>query len=361
MSLLRNLHSIYQRRLEGLHARLGERKQAMGHPLSNHPDWLFWQPAIEAKGTALLIPDREGSPELHSFWAINTCREGLIYNLAASMRKQVIGWDDPQKKIWERKKKRVARIRLYDPRVRKDLYQANSFTIPTCGLWGVGGRLPEVGASARVDLFLRVCDALVGVPSVLLSKCRPRGDWWKGHGRFHRNGGREYVFWAGTDNWFMRHPALTAIATGLFRQAHLLVTCGFGEQVLAVVERKEVEAALTEADWKLAYKLALQLRPWIEVPCGKGGIRVNYPFPLGLWRRFDYLQRAVRRHNYKEIFQRDFYRSWGLTGKTITTHGSGTYAVWGDRGGFTDNHLRLRKLGAPRRRSKRGKPAAAGA
>jgi len=333
----------------------------MDHPLSNHPNWFFEKPTISAKGTVLIVPKNEQAPEVRSFWANSPCREGIITNMSQAMRSHIFasGKPKPGQPPWRVLRRRTARIRLYDPRLRENLVRANQLFVGRgvniCPAGKKEELVPSIPESVR--RFQEVCDALVGIPSVLLSPNRPPGEWWRDHGEVTE---KSFIPWAGTDNWFMRDPALLAIATGLFRQAALLTIYGFADRVLECVKRSSVEEALTTADWRLAYKLALQLRPWIEVPCGKSGQQINYPFPLGFWRRFDYLQRAQRRHNYKKIFGTSFYESWGLDRKYCGFINTGVYSVWGRRGELTENHSRLRRLGAARRRSRRGKQAAEG-
>lgn len=332
----------------------------MAHPLSNHPDWLFWQPEISVKGTVLILPEGEQAPEVRSFWATHTCREGLITNIKSGMSRHILHWQKPRlgQPLWKVRRRRGARIRLYDSRVYENLVGANLLGVPGRNLLPLGEKEKAAPSKNTVQRFQEVCDALVGVPSVLLSPNRPPGEWWREH---VAASAEKQVPWSATDNWFMRHPALLSIATGLFRQAVLLTKQGFADRVLECVRRSEVEEALTTADWRLAYKLALQLRPWIEVPCGKGGSRINYPFPLGLWSRFEYLQRAQRRHNYQKIFGESFYESWNLTAHgSGTAPSSGAFSVWGRKSEYTDARARLRKLGAARRRSRRGKQAAEG-
>jgi hypothetical protein len=205
-------------------------------------------------------------------------------------------------------------------------------------------RLPK----KRIEEFLQVANALVGIPSVLLSHRRPEDDtWWKTDPANCRDG--SYVCWSGTDNWFMRHPALISIATGLLRQTALLTAFGYGERVLDCVREEEVEEVLTTGNQKLAYSLTKKLRTWIEVPESEDGTSYHYPFSLNSagWNLFDHLQRAQRRHNYKSVFGGSFYDSWGLRVEDKWKNWTGSHSYWKMTGGDVDAYKRLMSLGKP--------------
>ena len=327
----------------------------ISHPLMNDPRWVYWQPYIKAKATILVV-DKKDNISIKSVITEATCREAIITNMQARLRDIVIQ-EVPVKgrPSYYKKKQRTKRIRLYDTRLLVDLPKANQLTISINALKEdpVKHGPPS---NDKIKEYIEVADALVGIPSVLLSHRRPKGYWWRSEPIEVTDG---YVSWNGSDNWFMRHPVLLAIATGLLRQAALLVAKGYGRQILKCVDRKQIEEVLTTADWKLAYKLALKLRPWIEVPAGINGNHINYPFSMGFWHRFDYLQRAQRKHNYKKIFGNNFYESWALMNGNLPF--LGVYSFWGDNPHISenvDNYRRLVELGKPRRRAGRGKNAA---
>lgn len=325
----------------------------MTHPLTNNPQWLFWQPYIGARATVLVLQGDDNA-EIHALSSLSTCREVIVTNIRQGLRNLVMVPKVPQgQPSWNKVWRRQSRIRLYDPRLLEGLKGANGLRVHKNGLKSAPSKDPAPERD-RVQEFLQVCDAICGLPSVLLSHYRPEGEWW----RSPEEHPGEHVHWSGTDNWFMRHPALLGLATGLVRQAALLVAYGFGPQVLEGVERNRVEEALTSADWRLAYELVLKLRPWIEVPVGTGGAQRNYPVPMGFWNRFDCLQRAQRRHNYREVFGTGFYDSWALPKQPEKNGGqqwSGAFSFWGERGNYTEAHRRLMNLGKPNRRSRGGK------
>jgi hypothetical protein len=332
--------------------RFQEKRRLMAHPLTENPQWKFWQPYVEAKATVLLlhsmkVANNEG--ELITPVSQNTCREGVLTNMRQYLWKQTM---ETTGSGYKKKHKRRKRIRLFDPRLHEALQGANSIGIHVNGLKPIGGHKEEL-TPEQIEQYLLVADALVGLPSVLFSHRRVQGDWWRTDLRTCRQG--DYVRWWGTDNWFVRHPTLLAIVTGLARQAALLSAHGFADEVLSRVERSSVEEALTTGDWRLAYGLCTELRDFIEVPNGTDGSYNNYPFPYGQWKRFDRLQRAQRRHDYKKIFDSNFYDSWGLNPDAQGGGWSGAFAYWGNPGKENEAYARLMKLGEPRRRAKGGK------
>ncbi len=324
----------------------------MAHPLTGNVDWKFWQPYLQAKATFLLL-GKDGTVQTRAGTSSSTCREGVLSNMLIYLRKQVLE-EVENGSSYSKKFVRKFRIRLFDEALHENLAGSNQLRIHENGLKPKGGHNGTL-SKAKVEEFLQVADAVVGIPSVLLSHRRPTGDWWKTDATSCKND-EDYICWNGTDNWFLRHPALLAIATGLFRQTAMLTASGFGPQILECVSREEVEEALTTGDWRLAFGLAEKLRPWIEVPVGhEGGSVVNYPFPIGQWKRFDRLQRAQRRHNYKEVFGGSMYDSWGLNKEGNGGHWSGTLAYWGNPGDESEAYDTLMKLGEPRRRAKGAK------
>lgn len=324
----------------------------MAHPLTNEKNWIFWQPYVQVKSTVLLMDSMKianDKGKLISPISSSTCREGILSNMRQYLWDQTMEHkQDGYKKVF----KRVHRVRLFDPRLHEKLQGANQIRIHEHGLKRKGdhaGIIPK----GNIELWLELMDALVGLPSVLLSHRRPEGEWWKTDLK-HCRDVVDHVSWNGTDNWFMRHPTLIAIITGLTRQAALLTAHGLAKQVLELVERNQVEDALTTGNWKLAYGLCEKLKPYIEVPNGSGGSFQNYPFPYGQWKRFDRLQRAQRRHNYEKIFQGNFYDCWGLSKEGTGGRWSGSFDYWGNPGTENEKFDLLMKLGEPRRRAKGG-------
>jgi hypothetical protein len=326
-----------------------EKRRLMTHPLTDNAKWIFWQPYIQVKSTVLLmdsmkIANDEG--KLIAPVSQSTCREGVLSNMRSYLWKQVMS---EEREGYKKTFKRLHRLRLFDARLHEDMQGANEIRINANGL-KPKGKHTEPLSQETIEEYLLVADALVGIPSVLLSHRRPEGEWWRTDPTTCQHG--EYIHWGGTDNWFMRHPTLLAISTGLARQAALLTAHGLGDQVLDRVDRAEVEEVLTTGDWKLATGLCNKLRDFIEVPNGAGGAFQNYPFPFGQWKRFDRLQRAQRRHNYEKVFGGNLYDCWGLNPEQAGGSWSGSFAYWGNPGAENENFNLLMKLGEPRRRAK---------
>jgi len=328
----------------------------MSHPLTNHNAWVFWQPYIQVKTTIRLMNSMKVKSDdgtLITPVAASTCREGILSNMRQFLWEKVM---DEKQDGYKKKFKRLRRIRLFDAALHADLQGANQIRIHENGLKPKGDHKEKLNPKT-IEKYLLVADALVGLPSVLLSHRRPKGSWWRTDPSSPSDG---YVNWNGTDNWFMRHPALLATVTGLTRQAALLTAHGFGDEVLKRVDRNQVEEALTSGDWRLAFGLCKSLQDFIEVPKGHGGSFQNYPFPIGQWKRFDRLQRAQRRHNYEKVFDGSFYDCWGLNETAVGGQWTGAFAYWGDPGKENKNYELLMKLGEPRRRAKGGqKPTGA--
>ena len=323
----------------------------MAHPLTNHENWKYWQPFLGAVSTVMVVKS-EKEDEIVKIGASGACREVIIALMRSSIQRRVRA--APKSSAPGRGLKtapRIASVRLYDPRLLENLPGANYLKTHPSAI--KKSRLAkEEPSQEEIETFLLVCDAICGIPSVLLAHRRPTGDWWRSSPELIA----QEIHWNGADNWFVRHPALVGLATGLFRQAAMLTAGGFAPQILETVERAKVEEALTTADQKLAYELVKKLRTWIEVPCAGGASVINYPVPLGYWKVFDCLQRAQQRHNYREIFGTDFYGSWGLEGPGAALpyyhQYNGAFSFWGQRTAPTAALRHLLELGKPHRRTR---------
>lgn len=321
----------------------------MDHPLSENEAWEFWKPKTRAKATFLLL-DKDAKKTVETVISSGCCREVVLSSMKVFLFGKVMKTTvDPNgySKTFTRK----CRIRLLDPDLEDQLSGSNQLQINEKGI-KPKGEFDQRLRSGAVEEFLQVADMIVGIPSVLLSHRRPQGEWWKTDPSSCKSNFDDvrYICWNGSDNWFLRHPALLSIASGLIRQAAMLTACGFGPEILNRVPRKDVEAALTTSNWKLAFGIAKKLRPWIEVPVGAGGCAANFPFSLGQWERFDRLQRAQRKHNYQKIFGGTIYDSWGLNETQTGGEWTGGDAYWGVPGSVNAAGDTLMKLGKPRGR-----------
>ncbi len=159
--------------------------------------------------------------------------------------------------------------------------------------------------------FPEVMDAFVGPLGVVLNPDRYEGNWWTTsveESKGVTTGIGEYR-WYGTDNFFLRHPVLTSLMIGMFRQGVLLFEQGYDTDILRTVKRKEVEEALTNSDPKLAMKILKSLRPWIEVP---KWMAPNFPFPRGHWDRLGQLHRALYKYGCDEVFDGSPRAGWNV-------------------------------------------------
>lgn len=182
---------------------------------------------------------------------------------------------------------------------------------------------------------------------VALNPDRYEGDWWTtSPTEALAQGNPEELRWYGTDNFFLRHPVLTSLVMGMFRQAFLLHEQGFGDAILKVVNRREVEECLTYGDPDLAIRILNKLRPWIAVPTNRPAS--PYPFPTAYWHRLGQLKKAIYRYGYNEVFGGDIREGWGLGESGGGRYGiyNGPLAYWGATGSkITLAGKRLAQLG----------------
>jgi hypothetical protein len=248
-----------------------------------------------------------------------SCRQELIWDV----REELTAHTTEHRQLegsWESETAQVAAVDLDHPSLKQPLITYLWINDEDGGLSGDGlvfcrkpcclGRLPHM------------LDAFVGSLAVILNPDRYEGDWWKTSVKEASPCVGE-IRWYGTDNFFLRHPVLTSLMMGMFRQAFLLHSQGFDTPALEKVDRKEVEECLTNSDPQLALRILNALRPWIGV---KGSAA---PFPEGTWDRVRMLQRAIYRHGYDELFGDSLSRSWNTSGddRYAVVDGPGQY--WG--------------------------------
>ena len=203
-----------------------------------------------------------------------------------------------------------------------------------------------------IEEFLQVCDRVLGPIAVLLGPWRPEGDkWWRTNPKtaLRAKGDRKFVYWQGSDNWFLAHPATVGIATGLYRQCFHLCGAGVADRIIKDVSEEEISEVMSTNSQKQALLLLKKTRTWVEVPVAEKGYTINYAFPFGFWRRLIRLQRAIRRHGYEESLGEDFHEGWGTTGEHAY---HGAYHFWGEANELTDHDHHLMKMGAPRRKER---------
>jgi len=284
-----------------------------------------------------------------------TCREEIVWDAREFLQSQAVSWKT-EKGSWRRTAILARSI---------DIDHSSLKQPEVTYLW-LGEHDDELNESRSICrrpccsmLFPEVMDAVVGPVVVALSEDRYSGDWWRtSHEEaFPKNKGE--FRWYGTDNFFLRHPVLTSLVMGMFRQGILLFSQGFDDAILRAVNRKEVEECLTNGDSALAMKLLKQLRPWLETPTRLGN--QNFSFPAGYWDRLALLSKAISTYGYDELFDGNIQKSWNINApqedEDDPTWGgniingryevpNGPLAYWGTTGNkVTPAGKRLAKLG----------------
>ncbi len=320
--------------------------------------WQFSQPNLgyEAKYVSV---DKDGKREVRFLRHLSTCREGILSKSRKEFQGLFCKKEPNGTLVWNFDFKRSEMvIDLTDPAAK-----------------GPGDAKLLINASmlsrSLHPLFLEVADYIVGDVCVLLNpEERIEGEWWRTDPKnclIADAAGKNCVGWNGTDNFFLHHPALGSLITGLYRQALLLTKAGYGEEILASVDRDKVDKALTTGSWRQALANCKKLRQWIEVYTPGGAYNANFPFPEGYWLRFMRLHQALRRHGYQTVFEQDFVESWNLLSKG--NNWTGMYDFWGNKNGDagsesnaqSDRRRHLMKMGKPKERTStsEGKPAPA--
>lgn len=329
--------------------------EAEKHPLTGHVSWVFFQPNINVHSSALLRDLKTEEEIKINITAYSDCREGLISDIRRTLQNRTTKFVKAGRRAWEGANKPTHSITLDDARC---LGKGNTVLSVNEAFWKV------CTTKDQVEEFLRVCDAIVGIPSLLLNPNRKPGEWWRTDPeKAVREKPRvidwdaRVIDWNGTDNAFLRHPALFASVTGLFRQAFWLCRAGFGKKVLESVDYSKVEKVLTEPTWKEGLELAEALKTWICVPVPQGGNTKNVSFPwyprsakqVSYWQRFIRLQRALHRHSADEVLGGDIFEGWDLLKKG--TQYSGAFSFWGEAGGLQPAHKRVMALGKPKEKT----------
>lgn len=322
------------------------------HPLTDAPGWVFTQPYMDVHSSVMikdLKTEEESKINIHSY---AYCREGSISEIRTALQRKCTNQVKKGDKAWEVALKPTHDIILNDPRCLGagdtvlSIHDTFDYKTKQYGL-----------KDEEVEGFLQVCDAIVGIPALLLNPNRKPGYCWRadlGEAIKPQLGNSRYIGWNGADNSLLRHPALFASITGLFRQAFWLCKAGYGDRILKDLDYRRVEKVLTDPSWKEALELAESLKTWISVPTPAGGSFHNVSFPwyprtskqVSYWQRFIRLQRALHHHSTDEVFGGDIFEGWTLLNKG--TQFSGAFTYWGEAGKLTPAHKHLMGLGKPK-------------
>lgn len=327
------------------------------HPLTENERWRFNQPEVGFKAFYFAVNTETKRGRVRSIQTSCTCREGVITNARQGFQNGLLNTEEraslsepgnwtsmpPLKQLREVDltaepgKKKPTELKIQHHKGFLDQYYKSNFS---------------------VEEFLKVCDVVMGPICVLLSPSRLDGDWWKTDPEKSVKGkpNSEWIYWSGSDNWFLAHPATLGIAMGLYRQCYHLCGAGLGEKIIETLSEEEIEEVMSSNSQRLALQLIKKTRDYIEVPVGANGYTCNYPFPIGCWRRLQRLQRAIRRHGYEESLGQSFADGWALLGGALTPW-SGLQSFWGEKGELTEHHHHLMEMGEPRRRESVSKSA----
>jgi hypothetical protein len=268
----------------------------------------YWQPYLGFSSKVMTRPlSGKADATLHSMNYAAECREELVWDIRQYFQNKAVDWKT-ENHSWQKSATISREIDLDDRRLKQPgvtyLYLGAQEDT-----WEETGN-PMCKRPCCASRFPHLVDAITGTVGVLLSEDRYVGDWWqtepelvcKPDGR-----GAEYR-WYGSDNFFLRHPALVSMFLGSFRQSVLLFTQSFDEAISKAVKRQDVEDCLTNSDPDLAMRIMTKLRPWIEV---KQRV-TSYPFAHGYWDRLRKLHRAISNYGYDELFGGDIAHSWKI-------------------------------------------------
>jgi len=286
----------------------------------------FSQPFVGFSTKYQTVPvNKQSGARTHSMNYGGTCREELIWDTREFLQSKSVSWKD-KRGSW----KRIATLQSEINVDHQSLKQPG-----VTHLWlntdeddYYGDALAQVcKRPCCIGRFPEVVDAVTGPIAVILNPDRYEGDWWTTSPKetVPANRGVNELRWYGTDNFFLRHPVLLSLMMGSFRQAVLLFQQGFDESLLRVVNRKEVEDCLSNADPELALKLLNKIKPWIAV--SQSFSAHNFPFPNVYWHRVNQLYKAIHRYGYDELFGPGIAQSWGLTKGEDDADHNGRYNV----------------------------------
>ncbi len=283
----------------------------------------------------------KGKVKTHTINYGASCREELVWDSREFLQRQVVNWKK-KKGSWEKTATLTHKLDLDHPSLKQP---------EVTYLWvGDGDEWPAAGVGicnrrCCINRYPELLDAIVGPVAVVLNPNRYVGDWWTTSPSEASVKHTNELRWYGTDNFFLRHPVLTSLMMGMFRQGNLLFGQGYDEAILNAVKRKDVEDCLTNADPVLAMRILTTLRPWIEVP--QRNLAGNFSFPRGNWERLRQLHRSIYTHGYDELFDGDLQKSWNIVGETGNPRygiPEGPVAYWGAKGD-TAAGKRLAQLG----------------
>lgn len=285
--------------------------------LAGDEKWVFVQPEVGFHAHYVAVDCGNQERETRSISNVAICREGVVHNVRQGLQGSLVqkvktGPDD-----WQFVFQQIKDIDLEDPAAKEAGMTFMRIHKKS---------LDKKYLSKKIlREFVMATDIVMGPVCVLLGRHRPVGEWWRTPPEEILQG--DYLRWHGSDNFFLQHPALVSLVSGLYRQVALLCRAGRGGEIIETLDYREVEECLSSGDYKLALPIIEKTRHWIEVPLGQDGHAPNYPFPKGYWRRLKCLQRGLRRHGYEKLMGQNFIDGWALEAKGQAYNGM--YALWG--------------------------------
>lgn len=322
--------------------------------------FIFEQPFMGFSTKVRTVPISKGKGsggiQVHNMNYGGSCREELIWDAREFLQSKTITWKQV-KGSWDRVATLVRNVDLDD----STLKQPSVTYLWLSGDSGGDGYDGYYDDPRPITICTRKCcanrfpdlmDAIVGPLAVILNPNRYTGDWWRTSVEecVHKSG---ELRWYGTDNFFLRHPVLTSLVLGMFRQAALLYQQGYDQAILEKIQRREVESCLTESDPERAMRILESLKPWLALK--NSSIARNLPFPAKNWDRLKLLHRTAFNHGYDALFGEGIHQAWNL-GESNKNNEHGNYNNRYDvTTGPSDYFSAGKKNGAAQRLLKLGK------
>ena len=178
------------------------------------------------------------------------------------------------------------------------------------------------------EAMVHTLDCLVALPALLVGPDRFTGDWWQTNPEELETSStvgddsEEQIAYNGVDNSIARHPAITSLIAGLFRQAICLERLEQTSQLHKLLPRERVTEVLNGANEKEALILVELARPWLEARCKNTEQR--FPIGLGDWKDFLRLHRTIYEHGWEAVLG-NVSKAWGLTEVYMPINGMQTF------------------------------------
>lgn len=291
------------------------------HPLDNNKKWQCFQPYMRIDVKFPL-----GEEDFKQLEISNTCREGIISSIYGYLRSSCCKQNPAPGGYWARKTAVHLKPTLLER--MEEIIPSWKLSISPSALSPKTGTPPGEG---DLEKFYSLVDTVAGNLTLLLDPYP-----YKKGALVPGNGGKKgsLLRYRGIGPGILYHPALVAIALGLYRQAAFLLHAGVADEVLASVDQDRVRLAIASVDRELARENVEKCIKWICVPYPLSGFDVgsvtrseNYtfiPFPKGYRQRLRSMVAACQK-DYKAVYGENVETSWALAGDM----GLNFNGVWG--------------------------------